>query len=143
MKLIDADALKEKIQEIVETEMPIDEKWAMGLRYSLKLIDNAPTVEIATKLQPNCNNLQPNCNKLQGEWVHIHTDFAKYHYKCSICGRQINTHGAPLSDYPFCHCGADMRGAESHLDNTPTVAINKDFYKEDKSNPINRSDLFQ
>lgn len=35
------------------------------------------------------------------------------------------------------------RGAESHLDNTPTVAINKDFYKTDKSNPINRSDLFQ
>ena len=29
------------------------------------------------------------------------------------------------------------------IDNSPTVATNKDFYKEDKSNPINRSDLFQ
>ena len=29
------------------------------------------------------------------------------------------------------------------IDNTPTVAINNDFYKTDKSNPINRSDLFQ
>lgn len=27
--------------------------------------------------------------------------------------------------------------------NAPTVAINKDFYRKDKSNPINRSDLFQ
>ena len=44
MRLGDLDNLKEKIQEIVETEMPIDEKWAMGLRYSLKLIDSAPAV---------------------------------------------------------------------------------------------------
>ena len=43
--LISRKALKDKIQEIVETEMPIDEKWAMGLRHSLKLIDNAPAVE--------------------------------------------------------------------------------------------------
>ena len=49
----------------------------------------------------------------QGEWVHIHTDFAKYHYKCSTCGRQINTHGAPLSDYPFCHCGAKMQKGDA------------------------------
>ena len=38
--------MKEKIQEIVETEMPIDEKWAMGLRHSLKIINNAPAVDI-------------------------------------------------------------------------------------------------
>lgn len=31
----------------------------------------------------------------------------------------------------------------NETDNAPTVAINKDFYKTDKSNPINRSDLFQ
>jgi len=42
--LISREALKAKIQEIVEKEMPIDEKWAIGLRYSLKVIDNAPTV---------------------------------------------------------------------------------------------------
>lgn len=46
--LINREALKKKIQEIVETEMPIDEKWAIGLRYSLKLIDNAPTVDACT-----------------------------------------------------------------------------------------------
>lgn len=44
VRLIDANALNEKIQGVVEREMPIDEKWALGLRYSLKLIDNAPTV---------------------------------------------------------------------------------------------------
>lgn len=38
-------------------------------------------------------------------------------YQCSECGRMIYDIGdAPLTnklkDYPFCHCGADMRGAE-------------------------------
>lgn len=37
----------------------------------LAIIDTAPTVEIATKLQPNCNNLQPT----QGEWIRL--DLAK------------------------------------------------------------------
>lgn len=46
MRLGDLDALKKKIQGVVENEIPIDEKWAIGLRYSLKLIDNAPTVEL-------------------------------------------------------------------------------------------------
>jgi len=45
--LISREDLKAKIQEIVEKEMPIDEKWAIGLRYSLKVIDNAPTVKVS------------------------------------------------------------------------------------------------
>ena len=48
----------------------------------------------------------------QGEWIHVYTDIANYFYKCSICGREIKIKGKPLSDYPFCHCGADMRGKE-------------------------------
>ena len=47
IKPIDANALKKKIQGVVENEMPIDEKWALGLRYSLKLIDNSPTVSFS------------------------------------------------------------------------------------------------
>lgn len=45
----------------------------------------------------------------QGEWVYEYDDF----YKCSICGRPICTEWDQLSlkkDFPFCHCGADMRG---------------------------------
>ena len=30
-------------------------------------------------------------------------------YKCSECGRTITILPSKLSDYPFCHCGADMR----------------------------------
>ena len=55
--LISRKALKEKISNTF-----ID-----GALKSIIIdfIDNAPTVGIATKLQPNCNNLQ------QGEWIPI------------------------------------------------------------------------
>ena len=42
--LISREALKKHIAEIFEVEEKYDKKWAMGLKYSLKLIDNAPTV---------------------------------------------------------------------------------------------------
>ena len=45
MRLIDADELKEEIRQIVKEETPYDEKWAQGLRYSLKIIDKAQTIE--------------------------------------------------------------------------------------------------
>lgn len=45
MRLIDADELKEEIRKIVKEESPIHETWAAGLRYSLKIIDNTPTVK--------------------------------------------------------------------------------------------------
>lgn len=63
----------------------------------------------------------------QGKWIKYNTaDKYDYmgdrvtvsNYQCSECGRMIYDIGdAPLTnklkDYPFCHCGADMRGAEN------------------------------
>lgn len=55
----------------------------------------------------------------RGKWIFdgvIHdennpTDEDKYH--CSSCGRVVTTStGNPQAIYPFCHCGADMRGHE-------------------------------
>lgn len=35
----------------------------------------------------------------------------KWNYQCSVCGRSICLEqNETLDDYPFCHCGADMRG---------------------------------
>ena len=45
MRTIDADKLKNAISDVVGYELPEDKKWAKGLEYSLKIIDNAPTVE--------------------------------------------------------------------------------------------------
>ena len=50
----------------------------------------------------------------KGKWIKRDSyDRRDNFYSCSICGRIINVIcGAHLEDYPFCHCGADMRGEE-------------------------------
>lgn len=54
----------------------------------------------------------------QGEWIKVKADRMSIDmsgeivtgYKCSICGRYIVTLPSKLVDYPFCHCGAEMKG---------------------------------
>ena len=46
----------------------------------------------------------------KGKWVEFPNHMA---YKCSECGRIIQTTDGRRNvskNYPFCHCGADMRG---------------------------------
>ena len=62
--------------------------------------------------------------RLQGEWKpymtgYKGTEVTSITYKCSCCGRTIvyvadvdNGIVRFLAKYPFCHCGADMRGEE-------------------------------
>ncbi len=53
----------------------------------------------------------------RGEWIKVKEERMSIdmsgeivtRYKCSICGRYIVTLPSKLADYPFCHCGADMR----------------------------------
>lgn len=51
-------------------------------------------------------------SRAKGKWIKRHSyDRRDNLYACSECGRIINIIcGAHLEDYPFCHCGADMRG---------------------------------
>lgn len=42
--LISRDALKKTIKDIVDQEIKEDRTWAIGLRHSLSIIDNAPTI---------------------------------------------------------------------------------------------------
>lgn len=47
------------------------------------------------------------------EWREIKSNNTKYKhiYYCNNCRREIGLlEGETLYDYPFCHCGADMRG---------------------------------
>lgn len=58
--------------------------------------------------------------KKQGEWIKVKEDRMSIdmsgeivtQYKCSECGRMIATLPSKLSDYPFCHCGAEMKVKE-------------------------------
>lgn len=51
----------------------------------------------------------------KGKWIKVtETEFG-IGYKCSECGRFILTESIDerkLKDYPYCHCGAEMRGVE-------------------------------
>lgn len=50
----------------------------------------------------------------QGEWIKEPNGKTTDIYRCSICGRSVLLcKNADLSKYPFCHCGADMRGGMS------------------------------
>lgn len=44
-----------------------------------------------------------------GEWIII-DDCEKFIARCSVCGRILDSR--MVKDYPFCRCGADMRGAK-------------------------------
>ena len=59
----------------------------------------------------------------KGHWIKDRTEtykldnneIAEYNiFKCSECGREewLTVSYDPIYKYPFCHCGADMRGAE-------------------------------
>ena len=38
-------------------------------------------------------------------------------YHCSVCGRQLWIHSKEsVSDYPYCHCGAEMKHDEDNED---------------------------
>ena len=49
-----------------------------------------------------------------GKWIEQETGIHVTSYKCSECGRTVrdDTGYDVNADYPFCHCGADMRGEQ-------------------------------
>ena len=89
-----------------------------------KYIDNAPTVELTEeqaidKLHETgwlVKHDKEMTERLKGEWKELFRGIHVTDYKCSCCGRTVRDDtGYDVSkDYPFCHCGADMRkgGAE-------------------------------
>ena len=50
--------------------------------------------------------------KPKGEWIETQRGIHVTDYKCSCCGRTVrdDTGYDVASDYPFCNCGAKMRG---------------------------------
>lgn len=119
MRLGDLDALKDAINKIIDEEIKIDEKWAMGLKYSLKIIDNAPTV-FSCNACKNMGNEQEcvDCHdysnyvhydeRPQGEWITGGKDVTgQYFYDEFICNQCFTV---VTNKSNFCpKCGADMR----------------------------------
>lgn len=120
---ISRDAL---IREIGRTD-----EWYKG-RSICNIIDNAQAVEIDEQTYKDAYDQgyadgwkerygEPD-GRPKGEWIKVKENRMSIdmsgeivtRYKCSMCGRLIATLPSKLVDYPFCHCGADMRkgGAE-------------------------------
>ena len=133
-RLIDANKLKEDFQDRLrkarnwkenalnngDDEIVIRADATIGFICEVIMtIDNAPTVEpICPYLSDDevkrpC--LQAPCDRQKGEWIELQRGIHVTDYKCSCCGRTVRDDtGYDVSkDYPFCHCGADMRGDEN------------------------------
>lgn len=55
--------------------------------------------------------------RAKGHWIEYPelSDACFDYYQCSECKRVIKVvRGGSLSQFPFCHCGADMRGEQSN-----------------------------
>jgi hypothetical protein len=99
--LISREALKEALHNFFDGKV-IDEPTYI-LRDVFCCIDNATAVEPT---------------RPQGKWIMQRHDLDGCFYTCSICGRMIRVplfiddpeDNETLADYPFCHCGAEMKG---------------------------------
>ena len=100
--LISREALKNEL-ELSKYIIPNDLNRLLNSEIDrcVEAIDKAPTVEP---------------KRPKGKWEHIPDDTNKQRvvYKCSECGRVIDVYYREDLDfsYPFCHCGADMRGSK-------------------------------
>ena len=82
--------------------------------------DNITGYQTSLVLYRAVRNGIPYDERPQGEWVCQEKGMCVSQYACSICGRTVmDDTGYDVSkDYPFCHCGAKMKGgAENETDN--------------------------
>ena len=124
-RLIEADALKHELMKAFNCENATkygnkDSK-QQELSYSTIMlyevadiiedtIDNAPTVtpDMAQVLAYESGKAS---ERPHGKW--IKQENKKTEFFCSECGRMIDTKPFTRTDnFPFCHCGADMREEE-------------------------------
>ena len=97
MRLIDADALmrdiNESLSEMTSIGIAVDGDWLWAKLNDA--IEYAPTIE----------------ERKKGKWIELTN--TNHTYVCSACGRMLvnitDGKNMVMKNYPFCHCGADMR----------------------------------
>lgn len=107
MRPIDADALKDKLQQHHDFyvmawggfgKMPIGEKKRIDeITNCIAEVVNAPTIE-----------------PKQGEWIEVDDYFIRC--KCSICGWESHKYEDDVYGMPYCpNCGARMEGVNDEI----------------------------
>lgn len=106
MRLIDADALRDKIiQRIIEedTEFP-EYDWGTGLSIAKDILERTPTVDAVPVRH--------------GKWIYGN-DFHWYTASCNVCGYQRRTDikADRWNQWNYCpNCGAKMDGDKHGTD---------------------------
>ena len=124
MRLIDADKLKEEMMKAFDCEDATKHgnkdaeqqahSYSTLMLYEISnvvedCIDNAPTIIWCDKTSDGLP-LMDLRQRPKGEWKEVTRGINSNTYECPFCGRLINCDKPRLRLYPFCHCGADMRG---------------------------------
>ena len=107
MRAIDGDALESILRNAitimksmtVALDAEDDKEFQMEIKAYTDILNGV-------KEQPT---IEPERKK--GKWIMKYKGSAVTSYKCSECGRTVkdDTDYDVSKDYPFCHCGADMR----------------------------------
>ena len=100
------------VNDLIERQVAIRKLKRMATQaYIYKLNGSAETIincciDVIERQIPSA---QPERKK--GKWIMKYKGLTVTSYKCSECGRTVKDDtGYDVSkDYPFCHCGADMR----------------------------------
>ena len=96
----------EALKALEEKPKALEDDYDFGRRQMLETC-----IDIIQNLQPSPST-QP--ERKTGKWIISNTNSKVTTYKCSECGRIVHDDtGYDVSkDYPYCHCGADMRGKQ-------------------------------
>jgi len=118
VRLIDANALRKQFEDRTLEDFTC--------YHFIAAIDNAPTVEQEVFISAGDYNVflegykqgKKDFARPRGEWImQLHNCDGEF-YTCSVCGRMIRVSpyvedNETLKDFPYCHCGAEMRGKEN------------------------------
>ena len=108
---IDTEGLDEEIRcEICRNPMHTSRGCDGNCTYDEKLYEKI--MQILDRRIKQLPSAQP--ERIKGHWVEIAS--SNHTYKCSVCGRLLvnitDGKNNVAKNYPYCHCGADMRCEE-------------------------------
>ena len=92
--------------EVIDAVMPVDPNKS---EYASGIACGAALAMTYVKQLPSS---QP--ERKTGRWIELTN--TNHTYVCSVCGRMLvnitDGKNMVMKNYPFCHCGADMRGEQ-------------------------------
>ena len=103
------------VKEDTEMDDSISRQDALGVieRMKHRLMGKGQTYPLLIQMFNDLPSAEP--KRIKGRWIEM-LSYMNHTYKCSECGRLLvnvtDGKNNVSKHYPYCHCGADMRGEE-------------------------------